>query len=285
MYYRLTFLILFIFLNNFGFSQSDSLPQKRMIYGIGYSHLRVLDQQNSPLIYRGNLLDATIGYEKMKPGKSLFNSSLNINGGVSNSKSVDRRKVENHYFDNNGTLQQKFVRLVYTTFQANLTAEYLLNVKGLSSKNLNLYVGGQLREYFFMHYMATWGFDMPSVLNEFSVNPKVLLNYKLHNDIELNTSLSFPLFGLITRLPYSNVPNSDKYSPFVSTFAYYTQFASIDQNQRFDFKFGIEKPLNEKWNFLLNYQFLWYHFTEAKPIKAYSNSIQFQFVRKLNIKN
>lgn len=278
---RLLLIIIFCLIILKGFAQSDSLKQKRMIYGIGYSHFRLLDQQNSPLIYRGHLLDLNIGFEKIKIDKSIFNVKLNLVGGIANSKRNEQQKVINYYYDENNVLHKEIIPLVHPELLINLSTEYLIKYKNLLDNKATLYVGGQIREFFHILYLATWGFDMPSILNEFTLNPKLLFEYKFNDLNKFNTSLSFPVFGLITRLPYSNVPMIEKYGPFMAVFKGGTNFSAINKYQRFDIELGWEKVINIKWNIHINYCFMWLHFPEVLSIKAYSNTLEFQFIRKL----
>ena len=273
--------ILVCSISNIAFSQNDSIIKKKIIYSIGYSHSRTLDKQNSPLLYKGNLLELGVGYEKLKKKKTIFNILLNIHGGIAKPKNIGKREVNNNYYDKNSDYHHEIVPLIHPEFHISLSTDYLLGVRSISNENFNLYAGAQLRDFFYINYLATWGFDMPSVLNEFTLNPKLRIEYNSKKIETAYMSLSFPVVGLITRLPYSNVPSIDKHGPFIATFESGTQWSSLLKYKKFDFELGIQKNLNEKWDVLFSYHFFWFEYPEAFSIKSYNNNIEINFIRNL----
>jgi len=282
-FYRLSLVFLFALKSHIGFTQTDTIIKKRMVYGLGYSYLRFLDKQNSPLIYRGHLLSLNFGYEKVKPNKSIFIFNLNTVIGVTNSKH-GWRKTWNYYDDKNGDPQEEYITLIYPLYQIDINTGYLYKVKTIFNDKTNIYIGGKIHEFFFINYLATWGIAMPAIFNELTLNPSFLIDFKLKQNTRISSSFSFPVFGLITRMPYSNDPITENLGPFEGLFLKETGFTAINEYQRFDFELKYEKEINEKTNLRLSYRFYWFQYPEHWPLHSYNNLLEIQFARKLNYK-
>ncbi len=276
--------VLMSFIPIFLYGQNNSIAQKKMVYSTGYSHYRILDKQFSPLIYRANMFNQGIGYEKKRTDKSIFSCDMQIWGGWANSKQFGQKKQPNEYFDASGNLVTGTVKTKFASFQLHLSADYLRKIKLLHNNKYNLFVGGQLRESFFFLYYSTYGLDMPSVLNEVSLCPSARIYYQIKENLQLKTKISIPVVALITRLPYSNVPMTEKHGMYLGTFETGTRVTSIHEYQRIEIEVGIEKTINDKWNIEVNYGFMWLHFPKEFPIKSYNNMITLSFNRKLKTK-
>jgi hypothetical protein len=266
------------------FGQNDSIAQKKMLYSTGYSHYRVLDKQFSPLIYQANMFNLGIGFEKQKTEKRIFSCNMQIWGGWAKSKHFGQKNQLNEYFDASGNLVTGTVKTKFASYQLHLSAEYLRKIKLHRNIKCNLFVGGQLSENFFLLYHSTYGLDMPSFINEVSLCPSARIYYQINENLQLKTEISIPVVALITRLPYSNVPMTEKHGMFLGTFETCTRFTSIHKYQRIAIEFGTEKTINDNWNIGLNYGFMWLHYPKEFPIKSYNNMIRLSFNKKLNIR-
>ncbi len=62
-----TAILLILFSSQFTMAQdSIQVKSRKLTYSIGYSHLRMLDKQVTPLIYNANIIPIKIGYETKK---------------------------------------------------------------------------------------------------------------------------------------------------------------------------------------------------------------------------
>lgn len=274
-----TLIILHLLISAILEAGDSAYVNKSMVYSIGYSNFRILDRQASPLIYSSASIPVEIGFQKYTD-KSIFSINLILVPGLMHTKRFKTREVIYSEMDNDGNESDVTVNLKNLPIGLfEINSEYFVKTGSYFNKKILWYTGGQLQEY--MVYSISLA---PLYFNQLSLNPKTYIQYRVNDKSLFSSTLSFLLFSLITRMPYSRDPYTDKGSYFISFFEQGTEFETLNHYQRLDFTLTAQTRLSKHWWGGLAYQFCWYHHSEKMGLKAYSNSIQIQFTRTFTSK-
>jgi hypothetical protein len=211
----------------------------------------------------------------------ILRFSLNLAGGILQSTDFKRRQfiLSNMNDDDGNTKQQVITIENLPIIQDELNIQYLRQMQSKVSTHSEWYVGGILKEYFSLSMGA-----IVFVHSEVSLNPSVFYCFTLNEKSNIFSSLSLPVIGIITRLPYSNDPADGKNGPFVSSYTLGTKFATLNKYQRVNFDLAYKYILNNKWSIAANYRFYWFHYSVNRGITAYDNAFHLQFDRKLQLR-
>jgi hypothetical protein len=258
----------------------DSIPKiKSISLASGYSYLRMLDKQMSPLIYRAQMVPFSIGYCSKKEDR-FFAVDINLIGGAIRSDLYKKREVIMNETDNEGVVQEnKMVVGNLPVFQDEINLHYMRRIKTKSASGFNWFVGGVLKQYF----SISMGLLM-FVHSEFSLNPSAAVIYDLDRSRTISSSLSFPVISAITRFPYSNDPLDGKHNPFISTYVVGTCAATINKYQRINFNLMYKKQF-DKWSTGAVYSFYWMHYSENRGLRAFDNCIELKVAREICKRN
>jgi hypothetical protein len=261
------------------FSQENN-PVREIQFGTGYSHMRFLDKQVSPLLYYNHNAIVGFSFQKRKENR-IFSAEITVCPGAIRSKEFKQRSFKYEYADIDGELNS-FDMIEGNTFkfQNSIDINYLIKVNKLSNDRLNIYAGGMFKQYFYI----SMPFAPVFIMSELSLAPKIYLDYRLNQSVRLYSKLSSPLISVITRLPYSLDPADGKHNNFVATYYRGSDLTGLNSYQRVDFMLAAQKQINSKWAVSVEYTFNWFHYSERTGIKAYDNSIRFGLTRYLKTK-
>lgn len=256
----------------------EGTTQKSLNFGIGYSHMRMLDRSATQLVYSSNSIPVYFGYSKLKD-KSFFTSGISIEPGmVGSAGSFRNREVFVKATNSTGNLETKEITISNTfNYKEQITASYYRYVWGLPDSKINLYAGGTLVEYFFL------SFSMVPILfhSELSLNPALYGTCFINSNTRLFGSIAFPLVGLNTHLPYSKDPVDGKHGHIYVTYAKGSKLSGPKDYQRINFDVELEKEFNSLWCFSIGYRFYWFRYKTDNLSHTYDNSIIFNIKRKL----
>ena len=246
-------------------------PERSLDFGIGYSHFRMLDRQVTPLIYRSHIIPLSIGVTQSS--KNYFHADFGISVGAHRSRDFQLRRVVRRFPNQDGELSDDVYKVSdLPIMQQSLAIEYLW---GLPSTNgqFKTYVGASVTEFFSISFTPTAIF----VINDLTLNPTVRSTYELGGNQLLYSQLSFPLTGLMVRMPYANDPADGKNGSFVSVYTMGTDLISPLDYQRVNFIAGYRRPVSNKWLMSAEYHFSWFHYQPKRGLTAYNNEIKLLF--------
>ena len=281
-YFRTFFVILaFIaIIDNASLKAADSIKLvNSWKLAAGYSNLRIMDLQASPLKYSSFAFPVQFGFSHQSE-KCIWDTDLTINIGGAYSTRVRNREISIDGVDEEGNpvtydMSIRNTLVIRTAFNV----EYLIRTGTFGNRQFTWYTGAQVQEYFI--YMFTFS---PIVMNQITVNPKACILYQFNKKTILYSSLSFSLFGFNSRMNYSIDPYSADHGYVHTFFAEGNDFNTLLNFQRLDFSLAAKIRLNERWSAGLSYHFYWFHHNEFQGLKAYDNSIYVSFYRTLNNK-
>ena len=178
------------------FSQENT-PIRELQLGTGYSHMRFLDKQVSPLVYNSHSPIIDFRFQKRTENR-IFNVDLTVCPGVNRPNEHKNRDIKYEYATLDGELKS-FEFQLYNTFQFlnNADVNYLIKLNKYSNDRLKIYTGGLFKQSF----LFSMTFSPIFVMSEISLGPKIYLDYSLNESISFSSSISTPIISLISRLP------------------------------------------------------------------------------------
>jgi hypothetical protein len=205
---------------------------------------------------------------------------LNFEYGLLSPRDFKERNFTNTSPNHNGVIREYNVTFTGSSlFQDELNIEYLRIINSNAEGNFNLYFGGLLKQYFSYSQTSVPVF----VFSEISLNPTLMLNYRISESFESQTQISVPLASVITQMPYANDPTDGKHNYFISTFLMGSRFAYPDRFQRINFHQSFQKRLNQRLTAALEYNFYWFHYRNVTDLNAFDNSVNIKLIINLNL--
>jgi len=275
------FFILIIAQSVFAQPPDSSANNRKAIFKLftGYSNLRMLDLQVSPLLYRADIVPIGIGYQALSDNCFWgVDAELLPFAGLLRSVRHDQRDFTFTEINENGETEDVTSTLKYSSIiQQNINFWYQTRIlRSKPSKN-KFYLGGEFRHYLNLSFTPSAIFFM----NELSLNPSITFIREIGENSSIYTGFSIPLIGLVVRLPYANDPADGENGTFAATYAMGSNFFTPLSFQRINFAFGYKTHLSKKWDIDFAYKFSWYNYPENRGITAYENKISIAFNRKL----
>ncbi len=253
----------------------DDQKRRSMTYGLGYSHLRMLDRQVSPLLYQSNNIPLYIGFQC--DNKNLFNVDFSLNVGAHRPVEFESRSVVRRYPDDEGGIINEQIDVgSFPLIQQEFNISYHFQLPSPVDK-LSYYAGLNLKEYFLLSITPTAIFSM----NEISVNPSFIARYEIDEQSTVWAKASTPLAGLMVRLPYANDPADGEHGSFISVYTMGTRVFTPRTYLRANLSLGYQKSFSERWNIGFQYDFVWLRYTEKRGITAYNNSLMVKLSKTL----
>jgi hypothetical protein len=264
------------------FAGNDS-TKKRYTYlslGTGYSQFRMIDRKVSPLLYRSGQSPNCLSFANITEN-SIFRTDLNFEYSFTSPDGYRERSILISSPNHNGVIRENMATFSRSSLiQDELNLEYLRRIYTNTTGKIDLFFGGQFKQYF--SYSST---QAPVfVFSELSLNPSLLLRYRFSDTFESQSSLSIPLASLITQMPYSNDPTDGKHNYFISTFMMGSNVVTLNRFQRVNFQQSLQKRLNHRWAVALDYNFYWFHYRNVSDINAYDNAVTVKLMISLNSK-
>lgn len=277
MKHNLLLLSLFVLVTQLVTGQDASPLNKRsMRYSLGYSHFRIQDIQVSPFVYRSNNMPLGIGYIK-ETDNSIFSADFGLTLGSLRNKTFSDRTFLKTSTDNEGNnIENEYEMGSFPIIQENLNFSYLRKTNLLKNDKYDLYLGASLNQDFLLSFTVVPIF----VVSSASLNPMAQINCYLDDKTLIKSSLSFPLTGIMSRLPYSNDPADGKHSSFISVYTMGTKMVHPLNYQKINFSFSLSKQINERLQIDYIYTFNWMHYQPNRGIRAYNNQFNIQLTRK-----
>jgi len=234
----------------------------------------------SNLIYTSNQSPNYLSFTRISENV-LFNVDLNFKYSFTSPLDFKERSFISSSPNHNGIIRMDTVTIAKSSLiQDELNVDYLYKIKTFNHANIELFLGGQLKQYF--SYSST---DGPVfVFSEISLNPAFMMRYRFGGSFESQSSLSVPLASLITRMPYSNDPTDGKHNYFISSYLMGSNLTSLNRFQRVNFHQSLQKRFNDRWAVALDYDFSWFHYNRSSEINAYDNSVILKLMIGLNSK-
>ena len=256
--------------------------QRYFMLTTGYSQLRMLDKQVSPLIYRADIVPLGIGYYVLSEKKiwGIHTELIPFIGLVSSIRH-DELNYNIPSVNNEGELENEKLKLKHASFfQQEICVWYQRRIQNAQIFRSKFYVGCEFKHYLHLslHPVARL------VMNEIGINPKLTIIRDINERSSYNLSFSFPLTGIMVRLPYANDPADGKHGDFSATYLMGSEFFTPLSYQRLNFAFGYNTKLSKKWDLGIAYKFDWFHYSKKRGITAYENQILVLFTKKLKNK-
>ncbi|MBN1117992.1 MAG: hypothetical protein JXA77_12340 [Bacteroidales bacterium] len=270
-------LLFFISITNLTAQNDIQKTINNINFGTGYSHLRMLDRQVTQLVYSANCLPISLGYSGISQ-RSIFQINLCFEPGMIGSSGIYKnRKVILESTNSSGVLEsQEFIIPKTGIFKDVFNVSYHHRIFMKDSK-FSFYAGGTFVQYFYLSFSV-----VPILfMSEISLNPSLIGIYKLNETIKVEGNISFPVFGINTRLPYCNDPVDGEHGYTYVTFRTGSRIASFNNYQKMVLNLEIEKQLSSKWSVSADYRFYWFRYSQEKTIQAYDNSVSLNLKRKI----
>lgn len=200
---------------------------------LGLTNLAIADRKASPINYKSNLLNVSVGY--IKSNSSTFSTGT-LQFAMGSLKKIGNFRNESGLFRN-------------ALLSPTLSYKYLKS-PGRSGN----YFGGGFR------YQILYAGNGPSNTDYFLGNGAFSFEYtKVFREINLGKpylNAGVPLLSVITQLPYSRVPRVEGKSPGIaSLFRTGTSLNTLNKVQDFTFNMGMERLTGPKTTIGLDYGF------------------------------
>jgi hypothetical protein len=248
----------------------------------GYSQLRMLDKQVSPLLYRADIVPLGIGYQVLSDNKILgIHAELIPFIGLVSSIRHEELNYNISSVNNEGELEMKELKLKHASFfQQEIGIWYQRRIQNTQLFKSKVYVGGEFKHY--LHLSLNPFARL--VMNEIGINPKLTMIRSINERSSCTVSFSFPLAGIMVRLPYANNPADGKHGNFAATYLMGSDFFTPLSYQRMNLAFGYSTKLSKKWDVGFIYKFDWFRYSKNRGISAYENQIAVTFNKNLRNK-
>ncbi len=256
----------------------EGQTMKKINFGVGYSHMRMLDRSATQLVYASNSIPIIGGYTKLTD-KSVFMADISLEPGlVGCTGEFKDRKVLISQTNSSGNLETVETTIGNTVnYKDQFTVSYFRHVLGNHGSKFNLYAGGSFIQYFFLSFSK-----VPVLFHsEISLNPSVFATYRVNPSTKMHGRVAFPIVGLNTHLPFSKDPVDGKHNHFYVTYATGSKLTGPQNYQRINFDIEFEKEINTTWNFSVCYRFYWFRYQIDDLFHAYDNNLSIKFIRKL----
>lgn len=281
------FTILLVLFTLSGFSQEDTIKKTTYVsplnsfdfqsftVGSGYSQFKIFNKKANQLIYKANLVPVYFAYSKESDNR-IFNVNVNVKNGLIDKKSYDQsannytlvEELQNQYIAN-----QTYNYLV----QDEINVEYARKLNRKKNQKVDIFVGGQLKQYYSMSYANAPIF----VSSELSLNPMLLINYHIDETIKFKTLFSFSIASIITNLPYTSFSSEIESNSLTSKFLKATNYTTINHYKRININPSFQKQLSDRWHFGIDYIFSWSLYSHINKLSTYDNSIMIKFIKKI----
>jgi len=233
------------------------------------------DVQVTPFIYATHNVPLSFGFSSNKDHR-IFSASIYLSGGALWNTSFKERLFLKSSTDNEGKeIVTEYKMGNFPIVQEGISVEYLHKVNVLSTNKYRFYFGGSIKQAFLLSFTVVPIF----VVSEASINPAAYFNYSLSDRLTLETKVTSPLFGIMSRLPYSNDPADGTHSSFISVYTTGTKIIQPANFRKFDCSIALSSKLNDAWTVSYEYKFQWLHYTENRGIKSYRNQFGVRFLR------
>jgi hypothetical protein len=239
----------------------------------------MIDLQVSPLLYRADIVPLGIGYQSLSENRFWgVDAELIPLAGLLRSVRFDHRDFTFSVINDDGETEDVTSTLKYSTIiQQNISFWYQTRILSTKTSKNKFYLGGEFRHYLNLSFTPSAIFFM----NELSLSPSITIIREFGKNSSVYTGFSFPLIGLVVRLPYANDPADGEHGNFAATYAMGSNFFTPISFHRINFSFGYKTRMSKKWDMDFAYKFSWYNYPENRGITAYENKICIAFNRKL----
>lgn len=262
------FLLIILWLIGLNTHAQNGAKATQWDFQLGHENTRLLDRQNSPLIYVAHSAVIGTDFLRIKP-QSVWGLSFSSAIGNSQAKRFGQRSVE--FEDPNDIYGEHETYTVLgnpglSYVQASLGYSYQSKV-AIGTQGFLL--GCQLENEFFMSGIGldTWFF------NNLSLSPIVSTAFELSDGSRIPVSLSFPLVSYVVREPFGKDPSIPLNNYIEANIETGASFATLNKFQKIDFTIGYRRNWTSKWDIGLDYTFYWYQYNEPNELNSYSNRV------------
>jgi hypothetical protein len=206
---------------------------------VGTFTLRTLDQQASPLRYKGNI-KPVFGLRYGHASESArFNFRLSGGLGNMNPERFGPRSYTTPFPDGKSFTYE----ISSVLYHANIEADYLRRISSVDNTKASLWVGGAVQESIFY---ADEVANFPWVVNTATVAPVVQYDYNFQPRHSLTLRVDMAVFGLITRAVYANFPKSTDDANVKAFFKQGTHPAAINKLGNVNVQLGYSYRVNSR---------------------------------------
>ncbi|MGV3556899.1 hypothetical protein [Larkinella arboricola] len=236
---------------------------------VGTLTLRMLDQQASPLRYRGTIRPVFGLRYGHASDRSRFNLRLSGGAGSMNPERFGSRSYATPFPDG-----KTFTYDVSSVFySATIEADYLRRVNSPDNATGNLWVGGALQESM---WYADEVANFPWVMNTATVAPVVQYDYPFQPRHTLTLRVDLAVFGLITRAIYANFPKSTDDTNVGAYFKQGTRTATINKLGNVNVQLGYGFRVNSRISLGAFYRVRYLSYPLPRPIRAVSSTLSLE---------
>ena len=227
--------------------------KRKLFFRIGQQQIHLLDEQASPILYRGQGMQLQLGFAKQKASHA-WEYQLGFASLVMEPSNPELR----------------FGEVEATTTAAHLLISYL---RKLTSKGKwNWYVGGKFQQELLLDFDAIA--DFPWIFAQGGLFLQTKFDYRLNEKHDLSASLALPIFSWLIDMPYQQIPRLEGRGPdVVSVIKTGTRLSFWDSYQRVDFNLNYQYSFSPKWQLAANYQWAWFHDREPRDLWAFQGRL------------
>ncbi|MEL7529837.1 MAG: hypothetical protein AAFN10_00940 [Bacteroidota bacterium] len=224
--------------------------QNQLGLQLGGQHLSFLDQQATPLVYRGLGPQIRLHYNRQNEAHQW---DYSLRGGLV------------AFAPQEPTIRaQRETSLGGTSVGLQATYYYRFAERG----DWAFSAGAGIRQEMMLDFGDIGGF--PWILGQGNVVLKAKADYQLGTQHHFSGELGIPAFSWITDMPYNQIPRLEDRAPDVVTvFTVGTRAPSWGSYQRVDLGLSYRYDWNDKWSFSSRYDWAWYHDDTPKDLWAY----------------
>ncbi|MEK6476263.1 hypothetical protein WJR50_01970 [Catalinimonas sp. 4WD22] len=259
----------FLLLITSGFFIRSFAQEKQSVWQhqLGYEHILLSDQQNSPLLYQSNNLNIATDFLSVREA-SQHKISIQFSLGNNQSKRHGQRVATlSDPVDMYGVQESWETEANPSLSLVNINLSYAYLSK-LSLGGTSLYLGAEISDNF---YQTGIGLDN-WFFNGLSLGPKLAKTFN-HKKLSFPLEISFPLIAAITSTPYAKDPSKPVDSYF-TPYLQETRIALPDQFRRLNFSLSVRITTHEEKVHSLGvmYQFYGLGYYYYEPLRMISNS-------------
>ncbi len=221
---------------------------------LGWYNFNMLDRQASPVIYTLNAPMARVGYQH-KNAKRLLEATAYFSLGQMAAKDKNL---------------PKFIDNEVTTYAFGLELQYWKILK--KSGQWTHHLGGNIAYDFAIDFESVAAF--PWGMGQGRIGIGYQGAYQLKNGHQVRLKASLPLVGIVTRLPYSNIPRViGKAAGVASFFQVGTSLDTWNTYQQAALDISYILPLSDKWTLSPSYHFSYFAHNQPDKIRAYRQAL------------
>lgn len=248
----------------------DSPPLNRkngIDLSLGLTKLSLLDELNSPLVYRSTPKTIRFSYQR-NGAKAITRTGLMVGRGGFLPAGYKERTIYNTTYDFDGNATKDSFMLGGALLMAKIHLHYLRMIT--EGDKWQLHIGGGLNHH--LYYPDS--FVRTGYMNSFSFSLNVNVTYLMDSRNSFSGFISSPVIAYNTRFPYHSTLSHPEDKEVEMFFSQGSKLTSVHQFQQMEAGLEYRHALSKRWDLSVNYLFSRLNYQNPERIKLFYNQLQ-----------